>query len=146
MIRPITHLLGVALLVAVSFGCANDLNDPYHAREMLRDTQKEFSQYLRWGAIEKASQFVVEDQRAEFASLAPHLSDLRITEYEIMKVDQTSADEALVVVRYVGYSLASPIERSIVLDQNWTRVPETQFWMVRLEVNRLREALGLAAR
>ena len=139
-------ILGLTVLVGFAVGCAADLNDPYHQRDRLQVTQKEFSQYLRWGAIEKASQFVVEEQRDEFKSLAPHLTDLRITDYEVMKVEQRSDTEALVVVRYVGYSLSSPIERSIVLDQTWTRVPETDFWMVSLEVNRLREALGLAAR
>lgn len=146
MTRLLTRALGIALLLGGLAGCANDLMDPYHPRETLRETQKEFSQYLRWGAIEKASQFVVEEQRNEFAALAPHLTDLRITDYEVIKVDQVSENEALVVVRYAGYSMASPVERSIVLDQNWSRVPETDFWMVSLEVSRLREALGLAAR
>ena len=42
-----------------------DLKDPFNDRGFLDDTQKEFSQSLRWGAIEKAATFVVPEQRAE---------------------------------------------------------------------------------
>lgn len=141
--------LRLALAVAASclVACASqiDLNDPFNDRGNLNDTQREFGQYMRWGVIEKASQFVVPDQRDEFESLAPHLTDLRITEFETLEVKMLSETEATALVRYRGYSMSSPIERTITLEETWTREPESKFWMVRIEVNRLREALGLAA-
>jgi hypothetical protein len=141
--------LGVVMLglfLTSLAGCALSLKDPFNDRGMLKETQKEFSQYLRWGAIEKASMFVVADQRAEFERLTPHLSELRITDYEMIRSEQVSETEASLAVRYRGYSMASPVERTIIIDQTWTLDPESNHWMVRLEVSRLRRALGLAAR
>ncbi len=137
--------LGLCLALSLLGGCAVGLKDVFNDRDLLKDTQREFSQYLRWGAIEKASQFVVPEQRPEFEALAPHLTDLRFTDYEVLQVKQLSETEAQVTVRYRGYSLSSPIERSITLDQQWTRESDKGPWMVRLEVHRLREALGMAA-
>ena len=127
-------------------GCALDLKDPFNDRAFLDDTQKEFSQSLRWGAIEKAAAFVVPEQRAEFDQLKPTLSELRITDYEMMSLERLSDTEAKAAVRYRGYTLSSPIERSIVINETWILDPATHHWMVRLEVARLRKALGLAAR
>ncbi len=147
MKRMKTTALGLVAVMALLMGCANvNLEDPFNDRSILHDTQKEFNNYLRWGVIDKAAQFVVAEQRAEFQSIAPHLSDLRISNYETIHVKQTGENEAEVMVRYEGYSMVSPIQRSIILEQTWTRDVESEFWLVRLEVNRLRDALGLAAR
>lgn len=139
-------LIGPVLFLISLAGCAIDLNAPFNDRGALKDTQKEFSQSLRWGAIEKAAMFVVPEQRAEFDQLTPTLSELRITDYEMMHLERLSDSEAKIAVRYRGYTLSSPIERTIVIDQTWILDPETHHWMVRLEVGRLRQALGLAAR
>jgi len=147
MKRMKTTALGLVAVIALLMGCANvNLEDPFNDRAVLHDTQREFNNYLRWGVIDKAAQFVVKEQRADFQSLAPHLSDLRISNYETIRVQQTAENEAEVVVRYEGYSMVSPIQKSIILEQTWTREEESEFWLVRLEVNRLRDALGLAAR
>ncbi len=136
---------GLALLALLG-GCAIDLNDPYQARDRLKDTQREFTQYLRWGVIEKAAQFVVPEQRAEFETLAPNLTDLRLTDYETLSVETIDENHAKILVRFRGYSMSSPIERTIDIEQDWTFDVEAAVWMVSLEVGRLRKALGVATR
>lgn len=138
--------LGVAIaLLSLLGGCAIDLNDPYNDRARLRETQREFTQYMRWGLINKAAQFVIADQRAKFETLAPGMTDLRLTDYETLSVESIDENHASVLVRFRGYSLSSPIERTIEIQQDWSFDEETRVWMVSLEVDRLRKALGIAA-
>ncbi|MBW2242977.1 MAG: hypothetical protein JRH01_13415 [Deltaproteobacteria bacterium] len=135
----------VALLGMLG-GCAIDLKDPYNDRARLRETQKEFTQYMRWGLIDKAAQFVVDEQRAEFETLAPSLTELRLTDHETLSVESIDENHARVLVRFQGYTMSSPIERTINIKQDWTFDETTRVWMVSLEVDLLRKALGIAAR
>ena len=139
------RLCAAAALLSLLGGCAVDLKDPYNDRGRLRGTQKEFTQYMRWGLIDKAAQFVVAEQRAEFETLAPSLTDLRLTDHETLNVESIDSNHASVLVRFSGYSMSSPIERTIEIKQDWIFDEDTRVWMVSFEVDRLRKALGIAA-
>lgn len=139
--------LGFAVaLLGMLGGCAIDLKDPYNDRARLRETQREFTQYMRWGLIDKAAQFVVTEQRAKFETLAPSLTELRLTDHETLSVESVDENHAKVLVRFRGYTMSSPIERTIEILQDWSFDETTRVWMVSLEVDLLRKALGIAAR
>ena len=133
------------LLMIVLFGvsgCVSLFTDPLDRRGQFEDTQERFIQYIRWGNFEEASQFVDPAMRARFMAFSPELSDLRFSDYEITRVDiGEELRTASVEVRFTGYRLSMPIERSVSLVEQWTRDEETGAWTVRLDIEKLRESL-----
>jgi hypothetical protein len=138
--RSLLVLCGSIALLAS--GCMS-LTDPFGHEDDFRRLQKRFTQYVRWGKVHEASSFVVEDQRAEFLALAPELSIIRFTDYEItlLEYQKTSAH---VDVTLRGYRLNAPVEKIVQLAQDWEKVEETGSWRVRLELAQLRSGLGSA--
>jgi hypothetical protein len=76
------------------------------------------SAYVRWGQGPRASAFVVEEQRKEFLELAPELSVIRFTDYEITRLEYDK-QSAQVDVTLRGYRLDQPVERIVHLAQDW---------------------------
>lgn len=142
-LRDACTLLFALLALAVS-ACAT-LQDPMQYEQQFREQQRSFSQYVRWGNFHGASAFVVEDQMDEFLALAPELTDVRFTDYEILRFElKEDRTRATIDVIYTGYRLSSPISRVMRLHQEWTKTDGE--WRVRLEMGPVREALGLAAK
>ena len=133
------------LLMVVVFGvsgCTSILTDPMNRRGKFEDTQEMFTQYMRWGKFEEASQFVDPGLRAQFMAFSPELSDLRFSDYEITRVDiGEELLSASVAVRFTGYRLSMPVERSVSLVEEWTRDEETGVWTVKLDIEKLRNSL-----
>jgi hypothetical protein len=134
------------ILLAVLFGlsgCASVFTDPLDRRGQFEDTQTRFTQYVRWGKFEEASKFVDPEIREQFMSCAPELSDLRFSDYEITQVDiQDGLKSASVQVRYTGYRLSMPVERSVILTEEWMRDEATGVWTVKLDIEKLRDTLA----
>jgi hypothetical protein len=130
-----------ALLALLCLSACVNPADPFgHEAEFVR-LQKRFTAYVRWGKVREAASFVVPEQREEFLALAPDLTDIRFTDYEILTLDY--ADEsAHVDVQLRGYRLTTPIERTVRLVQEWQKAEDTGAWQVRLELAALREGLG----
>ena len=128
-----------ALLCLAATGCVS-LTDPFSHEDDFRQIQKRFTQYVRWGKIHEASVFVVEDQRDEFLALAPELSDIRFTDWEVTKLDY-GAESAHVDVMLQGYRLNQPVERTVHLAQQWNKA-EDKGWLVRLELAEIKTGLG----
>jgi hypothetical protein len=118
----------------------NALDDPLQRQDDFRRLQKRFTAYVRWGKVHEASTFVVEDQRQEFLKLAPDLSDIRFTDYEITRLEYDSSS-AQVDVTLRGYRLDQPIERTVHLAQTWEKTEDVG-WQVRLELAELKTGLG----
>ena len=137
----------LVLLAALSLGChAVSFKDPMHREDEFVDHMRTFTQYMRWGNFNGASTYVVEDQKDEFLSLAPQLSDVRFTDYEILRRDlNEERTKATVDVVLTGYRLSSPVSRTVRLRQEWQRTPSNT-WEVRVELGPMLEALGLAAK
>jgi hypothetical protein len=132
---------GAAWLVAAALfaGCAAL---DYDKRVAFEESQKRFTQYVRWGKIAKASEYVVPEIREEFLALTPELTDLRLTDWEVLDMDvDDDLAHATVDVRYTGYRLSQLVERSVDVTQEWTRNPESGQWQVTLEVAKIRAAL-----
>jgi hypothetical protein len=97
---------------------------------------------VRWGKVHEASAFVVEEQRKEFLELAPELSVIRFTDYEITRLEYDK-QSAQVDVTLRGYRLDQPVERVVHLAQDWEKT-EGEGWRVRLELAELKTGLGRA--
>jgi hypothetical protein len=134
------------ILLVVLFGLsgrASVFTDPLDRRGQFEDTQTRFTQHVRWGNFEEASKFVEPEIREQFMSCAPELSDLRFSDYEITQIDiQDGLKSASVQVRYTGYLLSMPVERSVNLTEEWTRDEATGVWTVKLDIEKLRDTLA----
>ena len=135
-----------AALMVLSSGCYMiNMTDPMHREDDFLDNMRTFTQYVRWGNLSGAATFVVDEQKDEFLALARQLSDVRFTDYEILRQDlNEERTEATVEVVLTGYLLSSPIARTMRLQQSWKRM-EGSDWRVSVELGPMREALGLAA-
>jgi len=131
----------LALLVMLSgaLGCVN-LSDPFGNESDFRLIQKHFTQYVRWGKVRQAAEFVVPEQRADFLALGPDLTDIRFTDWETLSLDFTG-ETARAEVQLRGYRLSSPVERTVRLSQAWAKTEDTGAWQVRLELAALRAGL-----
>jgi hypothetical protein len=121
--------------------CVNPA-DPFGHESDFRLIQKHFTQYVRWGKVRQAAEFVVPEQRDEFLALGPDLTDIRFTDWEIVTLEY-EGESARVDVQLRGYRLTTPIERTVHLVQDWEKVEETGAWQVRLELAALRKGLGV---
>jgi hypothetical protein len=128
------------LVLLLTTACVN-LADPFGHEDDFRQMQKRFTQYVRWGKVHEASSFVVEEQRADFLALAPELSDIRFTDYEITQLEYDE-NSAHVDVTLRGYRLTQAVEKIVQLNQIWEKAEDTGSWQVRLELARLRSGLG----
>jgi len=128
------------LVLLLTTACVN-LADPFGHEDDFRQMQKRFTQYVRWGKVHEASSFVVEEQRADFLALAPELSDIRFTDYEITQLE-FDKDSAHVDVTLRGYRLTQAVEKIVQLNQVWEKAEDTGSWQVRLELARLRSGIG----
>ncbi|HEY8119942.1 MAG TPA: hypothetical protein VII78_01385 [Myxococcota bacterium] len=139
--------IGLVALAGLLLGCEMlSFRDPMHREDQFQDDMRKFTQFVRWGNFSGASLFVVDEQQDEFLELAPQLSDVRFTDYEILRQDlNDERNSATVDVVLTGYRLSSPISRTMRLHQVWTRA-DGDDWKVTIELDAMREALGLAAK
>ena len=141
--RRISLILAALLLTGFGTACATAWDDPMGYRADFEEIQAKFTKFIRWGAIDEASAFVAREQRDDFLDLAPELTDMRFTDYEILYLDYGEDDEsATVKVRYSGYRLSYPVEKSFRVTQEWEKDPESGAWTVRLDVAQIRDALA----
>jgi hypothetical protein len=132
------RLLGVLAAVLAGLGCAA-LGDPMGRASALEDAQLHYTQHVRWGNLDAASEFVDPALRDEFLSQAPAFEAVRITDYEIGRIDYgDDRDSATVRVTYRAYSLASLQEQRIEERQHWVR-PGGNTWFVKPELAGLLE-------
>ena len=134
---------GIVLVVLLGIsGCMSAITDPLDRRGSFKDTQTKFTQYVRWGKFEQASQFVDPEIRDEFMSFAPAFSELRFSDYEITRIDiGEGVRSASVDVRLTGYLLSMPFERSVDLTEEWTRDEATGVWTVKVDIKKLRDTM-----
>ena len=134
---------GILLVVLFSVsGCMSVITDPLDRRGAFEDTQERFTQYVRWGKFEEASQYVDPEMREQFMTFAPEFSDLRFSDYEINRIEiQDGLQSATVHVRFTGYRLSMPFERSVDLTEEWTRDESTGVWTVKLDIKKLRDTM-----
>ena len=141
--RRISLTLAALLVLGFGTACETDWDDLMGHRRNFEEIQAKFTKFIRWGAIDEASVFVAKDQRDDFLELAPELTDIRFTDYEVLYLEYGDNEEsATVKVRYTGYRLSYPVEKSFRVTQEWEKDPDGGAWTVRLDVAEFRSALA----
>jgi hypothetical protein len=119
------------LAVAGLTGCSS-LSDPLGRGANFRDTQRTFTLAIRTGLWDEAAEFVEPGARERWRSEAEvALREIRVTEFEILDLatwDGQTRGKA--VVRFRGFELATPVERTVVMTQHWRREPGSSRWFV----------------
>ena len=138
------HTLGtraLAALLLLSFmgalGCADGKvwwNDPKKREWSLIELQKAYTDYVRFGAFDKASQFVDPAMVEDYVKSFPDPELLRFTDYEVTPVvfeDPEQRERATSTVTYQAYRTDTLVITTIVEEQEWYRVDQWNTWMVR---------------
>ena len=120
----------VALVFITNTGCINMLADPLGRRSSLKEAQLKYTQAVRWGNLEKASEFVDPELREEFLGLLEAFERIRVTDYDIGAIQYESSELAKVTVTYHAYTVGTFLDRSFREKQVWHRVGAgTQWWL-----------------
>jgi hypothetical protein len=143
--RSVRWLALCALLLVGPTGCITWFIDPMGRKAAFDDTQRQYTQALRWGQLEKASAFVDPELREAFLAQRPYFEAMRITDFSIGQVDY-HPDSAKVTVTYQGYSLESFVEREVREEQSWRREGGSNSWRVRTDVTAFAKGFGEARR
>jgi hypothetical protein len=120
-----------------SMGCAFGefyWDDPTLREYSLKGTQKQYSDYVRFGAYAHASQFVDPELVDEYLEKFPKQADFNFTDYEPGPVkfdDIETRETATSKVTYTGYSSSTLLVVEIVETQKWYRDSDLNFWKVR---------------
>lgn len=126
--RPMLGMVIVALLAGLgSLGCAS-VSD--HAL-MFHETQRRYTQLMRFTDYEKAGRYVALDDRSAFRDRTSALGDLRFTDYEVREIEDLG-DTATATVAYIGYRASDPIVVTYVETQQWER--SAGVWLVRSQI------------
>jgi len=125
-----SRVLGVLLGLSAAFGCSA-FGDPMGRERALEGSQLRYTQQVRWGDFDAASEFVDPAIREEFLGFASAFEGIRITEYDIGRIEyEGNRESATVHVTYHGYSLANAQERRIEEQQHWVRPGRDNTWWV----------------
>ena len=132
----------------IAFGCAACVSpsDPWERGEALKQTQKRYTEALRWGDLEKAARYVDPEMRSDFLALADAFENVRITDYDIGEVDldTDTLAKAEVDVTYRGYALPQYVERRFKDHQVWYRDDSSgSEWRVRPQLAALLDDIGV---
>jgi iron uptake system EfeUOB component EfeO/EfeM len=133
----------IALLATFAIaGCAA-LSDPLGRHEALELAQKQYTEAIRWGYLERARAFVDPEERDAFELLTPVFEEIRITDFEIGQIEGDE-DEANVTVTYRGYGRAYQVEKPFREHQQWSRVEGlANQWQVQSDLDEgIRTLLG----
>jgi hypothetical protein len=143
--RSTAVLLALAL-AGLSTSCFS-FGDPLARGEALEETQRRYTEMIRWGDIDKAARYVDPEQREGFLALAQNFELIRITDYEIgeLDIDPDTLARAEVDVTYHGYVLNEFVERRVNDHQVWVREAGND-WRVRPELDALIDSLGVRRR
>ncbi len=135
-----------AVLLAGGTGCASLPDGRAPHRAGFDAAQRMYTQLVRWGEFERASEYVTEDERKAFVAEAPDHSQTRFSDYKIREVDfNEDGSEATARVSYRTYSLFSLVEKVVVETQVWSRDAVTGRWEVQPGLAALRESVQISA-
>lgn len=124
---------GPVLLLLVS-GCIS-FQDPLGRQRALAETQREYTNMVRWGDLERAERFVAADCLDDFKRAASGFDELRVTDHEIGDIEYTGEGTAHVTVTYKGYSIARLVEHTSRERQEWVRDGMDNDWQVRPQLD-----------
>lgn len=125
-----------AILISILvFGCGAAQVRPEHD---LPESIRQFNDGVRWGRFEVAASSIPPRERSQFVDeMDERASDLKITDYEIVKVDPRGTAGARVQIKLSWYKASEGTVRETHAVQTWERHGKA-WWMV--DETRLRGA------
>ena len=129
--------MGLVLSFVGMMGCADGRiwwNDPKKREWSLIEIQKVYTDYVRFGAFEKASRYVDPEMVEAYMQSFPRPDLLRFTDYQASPVifeDDEQREVATSTVIYNAYRTDTLVITTIVEKQEWYRVDKWNTWMVR---------------
>lgn len=116
---------------------------PPKSGDTLGDSIRSYNDGVRWGRYDVAAVHVPEKERSMFLDQSDERAkDLKITDYEIVRVDQTSDRIAVVQIKMSWYRDSEGSLKETQAIQTWERHGKT--WLMVDEVRlRGKEMLGL---
>lgn len=127
--------IALAALGAVSSGCGAPQVRPEND---LSDSIRQFNDGIRWERFANAASSLPPPQRSQFVDdMDQRASDLKITDYEVVRVDPRGPSEARVQIKLSWYKSSEGTLRETHAMQTWERHGKV-WWMV--DETRLRGA------
>jgi hypothetical protein len=128
-----TTALAVATFAVL--GCSSTFSNPSGKKNALEESQRRYTELVRWGEIERASAFVDPELLDDFLDQAVEIQRIRFTDFESGPPRFSDGnDTASVTVIYHAYSLSTLVEKQIREKQEWYRDGALNMWMVRPEI------------
>jgi hypothetical protein len=99
---------------------------------VFQESQRHYTQYIRWERFDAARTFVDPKALADFRSQIASLSDVRFTDYAVHGTEMGPDGETAVVhVTYYAYLQSSPVALALDEEQHWHKVEGEREWRVR---------------
>ncbi len=128
-----TMTTALAMVILAAIGCASTFSNPSGKKNSLEDSQRRYTELVRWGEIERASAFVDPELQDEYLDIAAAVQNIRFTDFESgIPRFADGNDSASVTVVYHAYSLSTLVEKRIRETQEWYReIGPANEWRVR---------------
>jgi len=112
-------LAQLALAACLATGCSGAAQSN---KETLADSIRSYNEGIRWGRFDKAASLRPAKERSQFADdMDKRANDVKITDYEIVKVDQKEERLATVQVKMSWYSDTEGTLHETHAMQTWER-------------------------
>lgn len=129
--RTLRMRLLIAWVTLLTLACVSPISDPLGRKYALEETQRRYTELIRWGEFERAAGFVPSAHLPAFDTSIARFAAFRVTDYDVGRIDfdedHTRAD---VTVTYHGYAERTLVERPVVEHQVWTRDGMSNHWLV----------------
>jgi hypothetical protein len=123
------------LITVLLFGCAAA---QVHSENDLSESVRQFNDGIRWGRFAVAATSIPPPQRAQFVDdMDERANDLKITDYDVVKVDPRGEREAHVQVKLSWYKASEGTVHETHAIQTWER--HGKIWLM-VDETRLRGA------
>jgi hypothetical protein len=133
---------GCSLLRTFASPVLHSVVDPIDLATQFKLSQEKFTNHVRWGQFDEASEFVETELRNEYRLMVREFSEIRLTDSitHSLEIDRLRAS-GTAVVEYSGYWLARPQPYQIEVVRHWRRETRSGRWYVSPEIDRIRDKL-----
>ena len=134
-----TMTTALAMVILAAIGCLGTFSNPSGKKNSLEDSQRRYTELVRWGEIERASAFVDPELQDAFLDHTKAIQKIRFTDFESGPPRfKDGNNSASVTVVYHAYSLSTLVEKQIRETQEWYREsgPANE-WRVRPDIRQI---------
>ncbi len=134
-----TMTTALAMVILAAIGCLGTFSNPSGKKNSLEDSQRRYTELVRWGEIERASAFVDPELQDAFLDHTKAIQKIRFTDFESGPPRfKDGNNSASVTVVYHAYSLSTLVEKRIREKQEWYReVGPANEWRVRPNLRKI---------